>query len=72
MGDTKWAERVDRFKDKKGAERCISRGARWFGLNSGGMQAGRARKERFSVGRCETFKRSRDAAGRTAPEVRAA
>ena len=65
--------RIRGLKARVGCECCISRReARWARLSSGGMPAGGVRGERHSAGRCEISKKSRDAAGREAPGVRAA
>ena len=55
-------------EDEVGALHCRE-GASWIKLNSGGIQAGGARGGRRSVSRCETFRRSRDAARRTVSGV---
>ena len=57
------------FVDEREQERCIGRGTR---LNSGGMQAGRARRERHNIGRHGTSRKNRDTAMRTAPDMSAA
>ena len=56
---------------KEGSSAALTEGARWTRLNSGNIQAGGVRRESYSVGRCGNFWRSRDAARRTAPGVRA-
>ena len=47
-------------------------GARGARLSSGGIPAGGVRRGSHSAGRCGISKKSRDAAGRAAPGVRAA
>ena len=48
------------------------KGARWARLSSGGMPSAEVRGGSHSSGRCSISKKSRDAAGRAAPGVRAA
>ena len=62
--------RVEGLKTRMGREHCLGRGG--GRLNNGGKKAGGARRTRHSVGRCGTSIRSRYAARRTAPGVRAA
>ena len=62
--------RVGTLKARMSRERCNS-GVRWTRLNSGGIQAGRARIRRHSVDKHGTFRKIRDAARRKAPGVRA-
>ena len=68
--DTKWV--VGGLKMRVGWERCIGRGGQMGSLHSGVVQAGKVRGGRHTVGSCGTSRRSRDAAGRTAPGVKAA
>ena len=66
-------KRIRGLKARVGFKRCISRReARWARLSSGGIPAGGVRGERHSAGRCIISKKSRNATGRAAPEVRAA
>ena len=60
------------LKTRLGLERYIGRGeARYTRLNSENIQAGEIRRTIHSVGGCGTSRRNRNAARRTAPEVRA-
>ena len=63
-------KRIRGLKARVGCECCISRrGAR---LSSRGIPAGGVRGGSHSAGRCSISKKSRGAAGRAAPGVRAA
>ena len=66
-------KRIRGLKARIGCKCCISRWeATWATLSSGGIPAGGVREERHSAGRCGISKKSRNAAGRAAPGVRAA
>ena len=65
-------KRIRGLKARVGCECCINRRSRWARLSSGGIPAGGVRGGSHSAGRCGISKKSRDAAGRAAPEVRAA
>ena len=66
-------KRIKGFKARVGREYCISRErVRWARLSSRGIQAGEVRGGSHCAGKCGISRRSRDAAGRAAPEVRAA
>ena len=63
------------FQEQGGRERYICTGCQMLRvagarLNTGSLQAGEFRRGRRSVGRCETTKTKRNAAGRTAPEMK--
>ena len=60
------------FKARVERECGISRGGRWTRLNNGSIQAEGILGGGHRVGRCGISKRSRDAAGRAVPGVRAA
>ena len=64
-GDTKW-------EDGGAGALHWQRRTRWTRLNSGAIQAGGVQRGRHSVGRCRSFRRSRDTSRRTASGVRAA
>ena len=64
--------RIRGLKARVGCECCISRrDATWARLSSGGIPAGGVRGGSHSAGMCGFSKKSRDAAGRAAPGVRA-
>ena len=64
-------KRIRGLKTRVGCECCISRReARWARLNSGGIPAAGVRGGSHCVGRCNISKKSRNAAGRAAPEVK--
>ena len=65
-------KRVGYLKTRVGWSAVLAEGARWTRLNSEVLQAEQARKGRHSVGMSGTFRKSREAARRTAPGVRAA
>ena len=61
------------FEDESEAgTAALAEEARWARLNSGGVHAGGARRERHSVGRCEILRINRDAGRVTSLGVRAA
>ena len=60
------------LKGNVGRKCYISRGARLARLSSGGIQAGGPQGGSHRAGRCGISRRSRDAAWRAAPRVRAA
>ena len=66
-------KRIRGLKARVECECCISRReARWARLSSGVIPAGELRGGSHSDGRCGISEKSREAAGRAAPGVRAA
>ena len=63
------AKKIRGLKGEWGASAALAQGAR---LSSGGIPARRVRGGSHSAGRCGISKKSRNAAGRVAPGVRAA
>ena len=65
-------KRIRGLKARVGGCVALKKGGQMDRLSSGSVQAGGFRGGSHSAGRCEIFRESRNAVGRTAPGVRAA